>query len=112
MRTKPPLIEFTKIIEDEIARLDTFISKFLSASVSEAEHAMTDINALMERIKVVTSFQAEACQVHVIYELGDIPPIKANAFQIGQAVMNVINNALKAMSSGGHLRLGLLLRKE
>jgi len=109
--SEPTLIEFTKIIEDEIARLDTFISKFLSSSVSEAEHAMTDINALMERIKVVTSFQAEACQVHVIYELGDIPPIKANAFQIGQAVMNVMNNALKAMSSGGHLRVRTFVEK-
>ncbi|HBH62445.1 MAG TPA: hypothetical protein DDX85_12060 [Nitrospiraceae bacterium] len=100
---EPPLIEFTKIIEDEIARLDTFISKFLSSSVSEAEYSLTDINALMERIKIVTSFQTDAARVHVIYELGNIPPIKANAFQIGQAVMNVMNNALKAMSSGGHL---------
>ncbi len=108
---EPPLIEFTKIIEDEIARLDTFISRFLSSSVSEAEHAMTDINTLMERIKVVISFQAEACQVHVIYELGDIPPIKANAFQIGQAVMNVMNNALKAMSSGGQLRVRTFVEK-
>ena len=108
---EPPLIEFTKIIEDEIARLDTFISRFLSSSVSEAEYAMTDINTLMERIKVVTSFQAEACQVHVIYELGDIPPIKANAFQIGQAVMNVMNNALKAMSSGGQLRVRTFVEK-
>jgi len=108
---EPPLIEFTKIIEDEIARLDTFISRFLSSAVSEAEHAMTDTNALMERIKVVTSFQAEASQVQVIYELGDIPPIKANAFQIGQAVMNVMNNALKAMSSGGRLRVRTFVEK-
>jgi len=108
---EPPLVEFTKIIEDEIARLDSFISRFLSSSISEAEHAVTDINALMERIKVVTSFQAEACQVDVIYEMGVIPPIKANAFQVGQAVMNVMNNALKAMSSGGHLRVRTFVEK-
>jgi len=108
---EPPLVEFTKIIEDEIARLDAFISRFLSASVSEGDLCVTDINALMERIKVVTSFQAEASQVHVIFELGDIPPIKANAFQMGQAVLNVMNNALKAMSSGGQLTVRTFVEK-
>jgi two-component system nitrogen regulation sensor histidine kinase GlnL len=108
---EPPLVEFTEIIEYEIARLDTFISRFLSTSVSEAELSVTDINALMERIKVVTSFQAQASHIDVIYELGDIPPIKANAFQIEQAILNVINNALKAMSTGGKLRVRTLVEK-
>jgi two-component system nitrogen regulation sensor histidine kinase GlnL len=108
---EPPLVEFTRIIEYEIHRLDTFISRFLSTSVSESELNETDINALMERIKVVTSFQAQSSDINVIYELGDVPPIKANAFQIEQAVLNVMNNALRAMSSGGQLRVRTLVEK-
>jgi len=102
---EPPLVEFTRIIEYEIHRLDTFISRFLSTSVLEAELNETDINALMERIKVVTSFQAQSSHINVIYELGNVSPIKANAFQIEQAVLNVMNNALRAMSSGGQLKV-------
>jgi two-component system nitrogen regulation sensor histidine kinase GlnL len=102
---EPPLIEFLKIIEYEISRLDTFISRFLSTSVSEADLCDTDINALMESIKVVVSFQARASRVHVVYEPGNIPAIKGNPFQIEQAILNVMNNALMAMSSGGLLRV-------
>ena len=106
---EPPLVEFTKIIEYEIARLDMFITRFLSSSVSESELSETDINTLLERIRVVTSFQAQTSHVDVVYELGAIPPIKANTFQIEQAVLNVINNALRAMSSGGQLRVRTLV---
>ena len=102
---EPPLVEFLKIIEYEISRLDTFISRFLSTSVSEADLCDTDINALMESIKVVISFQAKASRVHVVHEPGNIPPIKGNPFQIEQAILNVMNNALMAMSSGGLLRV-------
>ena len=102
---EPPLVEFLKIIEYEISRLDTFISRFLSTSVSEADLSDTDINALMDRINVVISFQARASHVHVVYEPGNIPTVKGNPFQIEQALLNVMNNALKAMSSGGLLRV-------
>ena len=109
---EPPLVEFLKIIEYEISRLDTFISRFLSASVSEADLCDTDINALLESIKVVISFQARASRVHVVHEPGNIPPIKGNPFQIEQAILNVMNNALMAMSSGGLLRVRTLAEEK
>ena len=40
-----PLVEFTKIMGEEISRLEDFISRFLSSSVSVTEAQPTDINS-------------------------------------------------------------------
>jgi two-component system nitrogen regulation sensor histidine kinase GlnL len=99
----PAFVEFAEIMKDEILRLDNFISRFLSTSFSDAGFVSTDINSLLERMKVFTSFQTHASRIKSVYELGDIPPIVVNAFQIEQAILNVMNNAIDAMRSGGEL---------
>ncbi|MGD0884674.1 MAG: ATP-binding protein [Thermodesulfovibrionales bacterium] len=99
------LLEFTKIMEDEIARLDNFVSQFLSASVPDIGRSLVDINTLLRRIEVFTSFQAQAGNVRSIYEYGDIPPIVINAFHFEQAILNVINNAIDSMRSGGQVKV-------
>ncbi len=99
-----PLMEFMTIMEEEIARLDSFISKFLSTSLSDVERTSTDINALLRRLEIFTSLQAKAYDVATYFEYGKIRPIMINAFQIEQAILNVVNNALEAMRhSGGRL---------
>ena len=106
------LIEFTKIIEDEILRLDNFISKFLSTAVTETDLTGTDINAVLDRIKVYTSFQASASNILSVYEFGEIPPVFINPFKIEQALLNVINNAMEAMASGGQLSVKTMAEKK
>lgn len=97
------MTEFVTIMKEEIDRLDCFISKFLSTSLSNGECSLTDINALLKRIEIFTSLQAQADEVKTVYEYGKIQPTMINAFQIEQAILNVINNALEAMHSGGQL---------
>ncbi len=100
-----PLIEFTKIMEDEISRLEDFISKFLSSSVSDTDVRETDINSLLKKIEVFTALQIYTRNIQSLYEFGNIPPITINSFHLEQAILNVINNAIVAMSSGGQLRI-------
>jgi two-component system nitrogen regulation sensor histidine kinase GlnL len=100
-----PLIEFTKIMEDEISRLEDFISRFLSSSVSETDAKETDINALLKKIEVFTALQIYTRNIQSHYEFGNIPPITINSFHLEQAVLSVINNAIAAMNSGGRLRI-------
>jgi two-component system nitrogen regulation sensor histidine kinase GlnL len=99
------LVEFTKIMEDEISRLEDFISRFLSSSVSETEVSETDINTLLKKIEVFTSLQIFTKNIHSHYEFGNIPPITMNSFHLEQAVLNVINNAIDAMKNGGNLNI-------
>jgi two-component system nitrogen regulation sensor histidine kinase GlnL len=103
--TEEPLIEFTKIMEDEISRLENFISRFLSSSVSDTEVTETDINSLLKKIEILTSLQIYTRNVHSLYEFGSIPPITINTFHLEQAILNVINNAIEAMKGGGQLSI-------
>lgn len=100
---EPDLVEFAKIMKEEISRLDNFISRFLSTSISDAGFTMTDINSLLKRLEAFTSLQAQACDIKFVYEFGEVPPLMVNTFQIEQAVLNVLNNAIDAMRSGGRL---------
>jgi two-component system nitrogen regulation sensor histidine kinase GlnL len=100
-----PLIEFTRIMEEEISRLENFISRFLSSSVSDTEVSETDINSLLKKIEIFTSLQIYTRNVQSLYELGSIPPITINTFHLEQAILNVINNAIDAMTGGGQLRI-------
>ncbi len=97
------LIEFTKIIEEEISRLDNFIAQFLTASISEENFSETDINAILKKIEVLTSLQAKSRKIETAYEYGNIHPVKINTFQLEHAILNIINNAMEAMPSGGRL---------
>ncbi len=100
-----PLVEFTKIMEDEISRLEDFISKFLSSSVSDTDVKETDINSLLKKIEVFTALQIYTRNIQSLYEFGNIPPITINSFHLEQAILNVINNAIVAMNSGGQLKI-------
>lgn len=97
--------EFTKIMEEEISRLEDFISHFLGSSVLETEARETDINELLKRIEVFTSLQIYARNIQSSYEFGVVPPIAINSFHLEQAILNVLNNAIEAMKDGGQLSI-------
>lgn len=99
------LMEFSKIMETEISRLDSFISKFLSTSLSNEEKTDTDINKILRKIKVYISLQATSFNIKTKFRYGDVPLLKLNSFLIEQALLNVMNNAIEAMSSGGILTI-------
>lgn len=99
------LVEFTRIMEEEISRLEDFITKFLSSSVLDTDIRETDVNSMLKRIETLTSLQIYTRNVQSLYEFGDIPPIAINSFHLEQAVLNVMNNAIEAIGSGGRLKI-------
>lgn len=104
-KDEPNLVEFARIMEDEITRFDRFIAKFLSSSVSDMEAVVTDINDLLRKIEVLISFQTRSSNINTICEYGDIPPVKVNSFHLEHAILNIINNSLEIMGSGGTLKI-------
>jgi two-component system nitrogen regulation sensor histidine kinase GlnL len=105
------LIEFTKIMEDEILRLENFISRFLSSSISDTELSQTDINALLKKTEVYTSLQTYIGNIKSVYKFGRVPPIMVNSFHLEQAILNVINNSIQAMQRGGQLTVKTFTEK-
>lgn len=97
------LVEFTDLMESEIARLDNFISRFLSTSLSDVVPSEVEINSILRKIEVFTSLQVQASNIKALFAYGDVPPVSINAFHLEQAILNVINNAIEAMKSGGQL---------
>lgn len=100
---EPVLVEFTRIMEEEISRLDNFVSRFLSTSVADAELSEIDVNSLLKKIEIFTSLQTRVRNIRTVYEYGDVSSVTINSFQLEQAMLNVINNAIEAMHSGGLL---------
>lgn len=99
------LTEFTMIMEEEISRLEDFITKFLGSPVSVTELSVTNINSLMKKIEVLTSLQLYTRNISSTYELGNMPPLVVNSFHLEQAILNVLNNSFEAMETGGQLRI-------
>lgn len=101
----PTLVEFAGIIEEEISRLDGFITRFLSTSLFEPKFGMLDVNEMLHRILTVIRFQGYAKKVTFVTEFAPLPAICADSFHLEHAIMNVVNNALEAMVEGGELTL-------
>jgi two-component system nitrogen regulation sensor histidine kinase GlnL len=105
-----PLFEFTAILEEEIARLENFISRFLSTTSFDGDTALVDVNELMRKIKVFISLQTSTRNIRCEYHLAEVPPIEISSFHLEQAILNVINNAVEAMETGGTLMISTSVR--
>jgi two-component system nitrogen regulation sensor histidine kinase GlnL len=90
-------------MEEEISRLDRFITDFLSASLGDAEKETTDLNALLRRLEILTIMQAKAAGIEVLFRYGEVAPLQLSPFQVEQAILNVLNNALHVLSPGGKI---------
>jgi two-component system, NtrC family, nitrogen regulation sensor histidine kinase GlnL len=97
------VVEFTKIMAEEISKLDIYISGFLNTSNLDMQSSRVDINALLKKIEILISFQANERNIHSDFIYGTIPQAVINPFQIEQAILNVINNALEAVDTEGKL---------
>lgn len=104
-RAEATFLEFEQIIEEEITKLDHFISRFLSTSFLDREMIDTDVNALLEKVAKMTSLQARAGKVNFVQQFAEVPMVRIDSFQLEHAFLNVINNSLEAMPEGGSITL-------
>ena len=104
------LVEFSKIMEEEISRLDHFISSFLSTSISDKGLTGVNINKVLKKIAVLISLQAQSRNCQTIFAYGRIAPVMLNSFHLEHAILNVIDNAMEAMPPGGLLSIKTFMK--
>ncbi len=96
-----------QIALDEIAKIKNTILRFMEfARPQEPELTRVDINELVRRYHQLARQQTSARQLEFVENLRDpIPPINADPAQIGQALLNILLNAIDATPAGGRVEL-------
>ncbi|MEK6529225.1 MAG: ATP-binding protein [Nitrospirota bacterium] len=106
------LLEFSKIINDEISRLDSFISNFLSAAKGETKFITTDLNDILKAILVMIKPRTKLQHIRTSFNFSVLPAVMADPLQTEQAFFNIINNAVEAMPDGGVIDIRTSLSSE
>jgi two-component system, NtrC family, sensor kinase len=93
------------LIASQIARIERIVRHLLDATRRpRPQLAPTDLNALLRRIFDVTAPTLAVRGVELETSLDEsLPPVLADAEQLQQVFLNLINNSLDAMPHGGRL---------
>jgi signal transduction histidine kinase len=99
-----PRHEFAEILVKEVDRLNRVLEDFLRfARQAPLERGSFDLNAVVREVLDLTRRQAERSNVAVIVTLEELPLLTGDGGQLRQALLNLVLNALQAMSLGGQL---------
>jgi signal transduction histidine kinase/putative methionine-R-sulfoxide reductase with GAF domain len=96
--------DLTGVIREEIRRLDSLVGDFLVFSrTRRLETRPTDVDSLLDEVARLLRPEARSAGVTLRRERrGDVlPPVPMDAEKMKQVVINLIRNALEAMSEGG-----------
>jgi two-component system NtrC family sensor kinase len=105
-RPEDPIIqEYTELVSEEIDRLNTFVSEFLYfARQSPPKKVPTDFNGLILSVQDLFSKQALKKGIHFENHLDSLLPLlPVDPHQMDQVLVNLLINAMDAMTSGGVL---------
>lgn len=93
-----------KSIEREALRCKQLVQDLLTFSrAGKTEKEEIDLNQTIESSLSLIMAKAKVEKIELVKELSEIPKIYASKSQIQQAIINLSNNAIDAMSNGGTL---------
>jgi two-component system sensor histidine kinase HydH len=95
--------EFLSIIKKEAGRLNGLLTNLLDFARPRAlQMRQVQIDGIVKSIVDLTSHSAQQRGIQLSSEVPpDFPPVECDVQQIGQALLNVVLNALQATPSGG-----------
>lgn len=95
---------FTRIILDEIKRLDNIINQFLSlAKAQKLNLVPTDMSKFLNEVTDLTEIEAKEKDIHLNREIDKLPEIKIDPGELKKALLNIMLNGIQAMPSSGTL---------
>ena len=95
-------------IHGQIARLNSTLSSLLDfARLREPEIAPADVGELIKPMLALVRPDAQKLRIHIVENFSPtLPQICVDSQQVQQAVLNLLLNAIQAMSDGGTLTVG------
>ncbi len=92
------------VIESESLRARDIVQQLLEFSRKRPLNLeYVDINQVLDEVLKFVTPNIKGTGIRLRKEYGELPPIKADANQIKQVFLNLINNAIHAMPEGGTL---------
>lgn len=100
------LLSDITIIINEVDRLNGIIDRFLTfARPRQLELEPSDINEVIRGVLKLIRMEAMPDNIQLITKLETVPLVSLDKEQMGQAVLNVVLNAIQAMPQGGILEI-------
>ena len=98
---------FLDVAKGEVSRLDYIITDFLRAMRPSAPVLQDgSLNTVVQETTSLLGPELENRRLHVVIRLGrGLPEVRLDAAQLKQALVNLIKNAMQAMTKGGTLTL-------
>lgn len=97
--------EIIQMMKESVNRADSIVRALLDFSrVAEIDMKPEDVNPILEDSLLLVEHRGKLKNVEIIKELGkDIPKVQVNRGKIEQVFVNLLLNAIHAMSNGGKL---------
>jgi two-component system sensor histidine kinase HydH len=94
-------ITFTKIILNEIKRLDNIINQFLSlAKAQRLNLTLTNMNAFLDELMNLISIEAKEKNILVTKLIESLPEMKIDQEEMKKALLNIMRNGIQATPPG------------
>ncbi len=103
--------DLLQVAHEEVHRMKALVNDLLDLSKIEAgrielEFESVPVPTLFEHVKTVFKNQMDMKEVSLTSELtGDMPKVRADANKVAWVLTNLISNALRYVSKGGHISL-------
>jgi signal transduction histidine kinase len=98
--------KFNAVVPGEIERLESVLSQLLDFSkISEEEYSSVKVEEILDGLLILLQYETFKHNVKVVRQYGATPQIMASEKHLKQIFMNLILNAIQAMSHGGSLHI-------
>lgn len=99
--------EDLKEVEEATLRCKRIVQDLLDFSRQNYDEEMSslDLNSVIEKVVKLTRVQTKNSQIETVVELGELDVIWGSYHKLQQVFLNLITNAMQAMSQGGKLEI-------
>ncbi len=95
------------IVKEEIERLNSIVQDFLFAvRPMNMNLSMENVNDIVKELTQFLQYELMEADIEVVLELDEaLPPVMVDPKYFKQALLNIIKNAVEAISEGGEIRI-------